>query len=106
LGGLALQAGGGSGAFLTLFGAAAPAWRWRFCCCGRGGGWERRRAVTGTECAGLGLGGLLPRVDFGGIARDTTDDAVGEATFDQGFMPLIGQFARGKFGKGAREGVL
>ena len=99
--GLPFQAGGGFGAFLALFGAAALAgWCGRLCCCGRRGGW--RRAVAGTGLAGFGR--LLARVDFGGIARNTTDDAVGEGAFDQGFMHLIGQFARGKFGKGAREG--
>jgi hypothetical protein len=100
--GLPFQAGGGFGAFLALFGTAAPARCWRFCCGGRGGRWwRRRRAVTGT---GTGLAGLLARIDFGGIARDTPDDAVGEGAFDQGFMQLIGQFAGGEFGKGAREG--
>src|ERR1700758_3392189 len=78
--GLPFQAGGGFGALLALFGTAAPARCWRFCGGGAGGRWWwRRRAVPGTRLARLvGLFGLLARVDFGGIARDTTDDAVAE----------------------------
>src|SRR5271168_4512759 len=74
--GLPFQAGGGFGPLLALFGTAALARCWRFCCGGRGGRW-RRRTVTRP-----GFGGLLACLDFCGIARDTPDDAVGERAFD------------------------